>query len=136
MGAGGPCDAIRKMAYRVSTVLSSFLEVQFNGQETWTWYSQVPLLTLQYAILGRTVDGNDWMRGVNDQDERFAMVKQLGSNQDSNADPRGWVLRNLMNLEDTGAPAHYFNCWSSFPAERLRRAVKEARTDGSVFWAG
>jgi hypothetical protein len=55
------------MAYKVSTVLWTFVEVQFNGQETWTWYSQVPLVTFQYAILGRTVGGKEVMRGWNDQ---------------------------------------------------------------------
>jgi hypothetical protein len=48
----------------VSTVLSSFCEVQFNGYAISSWYSQVPLDALQKARLGRTVEGNDVMRGV------------------------------------------------------------------------
>jgi hypothetical protein len=65
------------MAYKVSTVLWALVDVQFNGQETWTWYSQVPLVTFQYAMLGRTVGEKDVMRGWNDQapiDELFIFL--------------------------------------------------------------
>jgi hypothetical protein len=47
-----------KQAYSVSTVLAAFVDVQFSGHETCTWYSQVPLVTFQYATFGSTVGGN------------------------------------------------------------------------------
>lgn len=66
-----------EVAHRVSTVLSTDVDVQFKGQETCTWYSQVPFVMFQYAMLGRTVGGKASTRGWNDQvpgKDRFDMV--------------------------------------------------------------
>lgn len=57
----------RRRTYIVSTVLSSSIDVQFKGHATSTWYSHEPLDALQKPRLGRTVEGNDVMRGVNVQ---------------------------------------------------------------------
>jgi hypothetical protein len=55
------------MTYRVSTVPCVLVDVQFKGHESWTWYSHVPLVTFQYAMLGRMVGGKEVTRGWNDQ---------------------------------------------------------------------
>lgn len=39
--------------------------VQFKGQDSWIWYSHVPLLALQSPMFGNAVAGNSTAIGLN-----------------------------------------------------------------------
>ena len=62
--------------YSERALLLTVREDHSSGQETWTWYSMLPLLTLHRAMFGRTFCGNADTTGVKVQFETLILGEQ------------------------------------------------------------